>query len=60
MQQSLFYLQSELSMIDVNAAIRAVMDPNDRLAVIWARDAFVSNYRVDHLTILSDTFRMAA
>lgn len=59
-QQSLFYLQSKCSMTDVNSLIRDVMDPNDKLAVIWARDAFVSNYRIDHLEMLSAAFKQAA
>jgi hypothetical protein len=36
------------------------MDPNDRLSVIWARDAFVSNYNMGDLHILSATFQSAA
>lgn len=60
MQFSLFFLQSDLAMVDVHARIREVMDPNDRLAVIWAQDAFVSKYPMSDLRILSDTFQRAA
>jgi hypothetical protein len=60
MQFSLFYLQSELSMAGVHSSIREVMDPNDRLAVVWAKDAFVSNYDVGRLGLLRDTFLNAA
>jgi hypothetical protein len=56
MQFSLFYLQSSHSMAGVHASIREVMDPTDRLAVIWANDAFVSNYDVSRLSILRETF----
>jgi|SoiMethySBSTD1v2_1073268.scaffolds.fasta_scaffold2223038_1 hypothetical protein len=60
MQYSLFYLQSDLAMADVHALIREVMDPNDRLAVIWAHDAHVSNYPMGDLQILADTFKRVA
>ena len=60
MQYSLFYVKSELTMAELHAAIRQVMDPNDRLAVIWANDAFVSNYPMIDLQVLSDTFTRAA
>ena len=60
MQYSLFYLQSALSMADVHARIREVMDSDDRLSVIWAHDAYVSNYPMGDLRILSDTFQRAA
>ena len=60
MQFSLFYLQSEFSMAQVNALIREAMDQNDRLAVIWANDAFVSNYDMGNLSILRDVFQRAA
>lgn len=60
MQYSLFYLQSDLAMADIHARIREVMDPNDRLAVIWARDAHVLNYPMGNLQILADTFKRAA
>jgi hypothetical protein len=60
MQFSLFYLQSSLSQAQIHASIRQVMDPNDRLAVIWAADAFVSNYDMGNLSILRDLFQRAA
>jgi len=60
MQQSLFYVQSDMTMQQVHSFIREVMDPNDRLSVIWARDAFVSNYDMGDLHILSATFQSAA
>ncbi len=60
MQMSLFYLQSELTLPEVHAAIREVMDVNDRLAVIWAHDAFISNYPLNNLLMLRDTFQDAA
>jgi hypothetical protein len=59
-QYSLFYLQSDLATAELHDLIREVMDPNDRLAVIWARDAHVSNYPMGDLKILSDTFQRAA
>ena len=40
--------------------VRQVMDPNDRLAVILAADAFVSNYDMGNLSILRDVFQRAA
>lgn len=60
MQLSLFYVQTDLTMAQVHSLIREVMDPNDRLAVIWANDAFVSNYNLGHLHILRATFQNAA
>jgi hypothetical protein len=60
MQYSLFFLQSDLAMSDVHDLIRAVMDPNDRLAVIWAQDAHISNYPMGDLQILADVFKRAA
>lgn len=58
-QLSMYYLKSELSMADIHARIRSVMDANDRLAVIWARDAFISNYSWDAMAILKSEFQTA-
>ena len=60
MQQSLYYVQSDMTMQQIHSFIREVMDPNVRLSVIWARDAFVSNYNMGDLHILSATFQSAA
>jgi phosphoglycerate-specific signal transduction histidine kinase len=60
MQLSLFYLQSDLTLAQVHASIREVMDVNDKLAVIWAKDAFVSNYDQTHLATLRREFTATA
>jgi len=59
MQLSLFYLQTDLALADVHRLVREVMDANDKLAVIWANDAFISNYQPAHLEMLSRTFTQA-
>ena len=41
-------------------AIRVAMDRDDRLAVIWAHDAFISNYPTDVLAVLRGAFQSAA
>ena len=58
-QLSLYYLKSDLAMADVHARVRSVMDANDRLAVIWAQDAFISNYSWDAMDILRGEFQTA-
>ncbi|MGE8943314.1 hypothetical protein ACO2I3_15500 [Leptospira interrogans] len=60
MQQSLYYVQSDMPLEDVHTFIRGAMDPNDRLSIIWARDAFVSNYNLGDLHILQSAFQNAA
>lgn len=56
MQMSLFYLKTDLTMIEVHTSIREVMDANDKLAVIWAQDAYVSNYHPANLATLQLAF----
>ena len=43
-QYSLFYVSTDLSPGDAYAAVIATMDTNDKLAVIEANSAVVSNY----------------
>lgn len=56
MQMSLFYLKTDLAMVDVHNSIREVMDTNDKLAIIWARDAYVSAYHPSNLATLQLAF----
>lgn len=56
LQQSFFYVQSNVDMQTAHNFIREVMDPNDKLAVIWAADAHISNYPMGNLQILSQVF----
>ena len=56
LQLSFFYVRSQYDMETAHAAVRAVMDPNDRLAVVLAQDAFISNYQPRFLTLLSSVF----
>lgn len=58
-QLSLYYLKSDLSMAAIHARVRSVMDVNDRLAVIWAQDAFISNYPDTVMGILQGEFQNA-
>lgn len=60
MQMSLFYLKTDLTIIEVHNRIREVMDANDKLAVIWAQDAWVSNYHPTNLAMLQTAFQAPA
>lgn len=57
-QLSLYYLSSDHSMEEIHCRIRSVMDSNDRLAVIWAQDAYISNYPPDIMDALRGVFRI--
>lgn len=56
LQQSFFYVQSRVTMEVAHSRVRAAMDRNDRLAVVLAEDAFISNYQTRFLDLLSKVF----
>jgi hypothetical protein len=56
MQLSMFYLKSDLTMVEIHNRVREVMDPNDKLAVVWAQDAVISNYNPADLNTLQHAF----
>ena len=56
-QMSLYYLKTNLGMAEVHDRIRLAMDPNDRLAVIWARDAMISSYPPSVMRVLQGAFQ---
>lgn len=56
LQYSLFYVQSHADIKTAHDFIRLAMDEGDKLAVIDARDAFVSNVPVGDLAAIRDVF----
>lgn len=56
LQYSLFYVHSQVDTQTAHDFIRRAMDAGDKLAVIDARDAFVSNVPVADLVAIRDVF----
>ena len=56
LQYSLAYVKTDMVPARVHAHLRGFMDPNDRLAVIVAADAFVSSYPEEAMTVLRRVF----
>lgn len=56
LQYSLYYVQSEMNIKTAHDFIRSAMDVNDNLAVIDARNAYVSTVPVGDLTALQQVF----
>lgn len=56
LQYSLYYVQSDLDMKAAHDFVRAAMDSGDNLAVIDARNAYVSNVPTCDLAVLQNVF----
>lgn len=58
LQYSLYYVQSVLDMKAAHDFVRLVMDGSDHLAVIDARDAFVSTLPAGDLAAIRNVFAL--
>lgn len=56
LQYSLYYVQSALDIKTAHDFVRQAMDANDNLAVIEAKDAYVSAVPVGDLAVLQQVF----
>jgi hypothetical protein len=58
-QYSLFYLNTAFSFAEVHTAIRTIMDPNDKLAVIDAKQAQMTPYPQADIAAIENLWRAA-